>query len=113
MSNNRRTLRNSALDLAAEAGPYTIIETIKLADTDPKFSAWITGARGRNGFRIETTNGTTHIVGLTTLRDLDERGAVTNFDAWTAPAPMPATIPTTVEPAAEVEPAERKSRAKK
>jgi hypothetical protein len=94
---NRRVLRNSALDVAAESGPYTIVETIKLSADEPKFSAWITGARGRNGFRIENPNGTTHIVGLTTLRDLNDRDAVTNFDAWTAPAPAPAEVPTTVE----------------
>jgi hypothetical protein len=99
METNRRVLRNSALDLAAEHGPFTIVEKIELLPTEPKFSAWITGARGRNGFRIERENGTTHIVGLTTLRDLHERGAVLNFAAFTERAPAPAAIPTTVEAA--------------
>jgi hypothetical protein len=92
----RRDIRDAVLDAAAAASQYEIVETIKLAKDEPKFSAWITGARGRNGFRIKDAAGNTYIVGLTTLRDLNDRGAVTNFDVWTTPAPAAAIIATMV-----------------
>jgi len=91
----RRAHRNAALEVAAAAGPFEIVEKIKLDADQPKFSAWITGARGRNGFRIADANGSTFVVGLTTLRDLHELGAILNFEA-SCYAPAAADIPTMV-----------------
>src|SRR4051812_16259387 len=82
----RRNIRDAALEVAANAyGPFTVAESVSLSKTEPKFSAWITGARGRNGFIIAGSMGKA-IVGLTTLEAFANAGHVTNPEAFRASA---------------------------
>jgi hypothetical protein len=84
MTSNRRAIRNAAIDNAAELhGPFTIIDTVTLPSDTPKFVAWISGARGRNGFTLLDANGVERTAGLTLVNDFDARGAITNIDYLT------------------------------
>lgn len=83
--NRQRALRDAAIDAAVLAyGPFTILEVVSLPNTEPKFKAWITGARGRNGLKIALADGRIAVTGVTTVADFAARGAVTNVDAFTS-----------------------------
>lgn len=68
-----RTARNAQLHAKLDGNRFEIVETIALrgpeaGGTDKKFSAWITGARGYNGFAImNVATGAIHIVGATLI----------------------------------------------
>lgn len=79
----RRASRVAALDEAFNGKSFRITGEISLMSYDEKFTAWITGARGRKGFEIINVNGGEfHIVGRTTLDDANERGAIVNYSDW-------------------------------
>lgn len=83
-----RSLRTAAERAALAAyGPFTITDRIALPADSPKFKAWISGARGLNGFVVEGTDGKRRPVGLTTIQSwlsMDPK-AVTNADAFKIP----------------------------
>lgn len=80
----RRIVRNATLDTAFVGQTYTIVRNVRLASTKPKFHAWLTGARGRNGYVIIGTDGIERIVGRTTLDDAHARDAIDNYDEFLA-----------------------------
>lgn len=82
----KRALRNAAIDAACESyGPFTLVERVNLKADEPKFSAWITGARGRNGWLLSLADGRKAVTGDTTVQDMIDRNAVTNPEMF-APA---------------------------
>lgn len=90
--NRKRALRDAALKAAADAyGPFTVLETVELSKDEPKFKAWLTGARGRNGFIVSTSLGKA-VVGETTVRDWIDMGAVTNPEYLADAADAPTMV---------------------
>lgn len=83
-STARRIARNAALDSAFLGQSYRITRAIRLSPSEPKFHAWISGARGRNGYEIQDITGALRIVGRTTLDEAHIRGAIENYDAFLA-----------------------------
>lgn len=77
--NARRIARDAALDSAFVGKSYRILRSVRLSDSSPKFHAWISGARGRNGYEIVGDDGIVRIVGRTTLDDAHERDAIVNY----------------------------------
>jgi len=76
-----RRQRNADLDAAAQSGPYKIVKRVALPKTAEKFVAWISGNRGHNGWELTGPKNTRHITGKQTVKDLIDRGAITNPEA--------------------------------
>lgn len=76
-----RRQRNADLDAAARSGPYTIVKRVTLSKDKEKFVSWISGVRGHNGWELTGPKGTRHTTGKQTVKDLVDRGAITNPEA--------------------------------
>lgn len=80
----RRSNRDDALDQAFLGRRWVIAAEIRLPADRPKFHAWISNARGHNGFKLVALDtGEVRVTGRTTVNDAIARNAIVNPEALT------------------------------